>query len=108
MNGVQTNRRIPLLIFLVLALSTGWLSSYLHSDGTRRSLAGLPEPVQTQAQGSITKQIDGYSVEITYRFNYTIDALVVSTRNYDGDTLADKLAHRLQLGPARQMDLLAR
>lgn len=92
MNGVQTNRRIPLLIFLVLALSTGWLSSYLHSDGTRRSLAGLPEPVQTQAQGSITKQIDGYSVEITYRFNYTIDALVVSTRNYDGDTLADKLA----------------
>jgi hypothetical protein len=92
MNGVQINRKIPLLIFLVLALSSDWLSSYLRSDGTRRSQAGLHEPVQTQAQGSTTREIDGYSVDITYKYNYTIDALVVSTRNYDSGSLADKLA----------------
>ncbi len=92
MNGVQTNRRIPLLIFLILALSSGWLSTYLHSDGTRRSQAGLPEPVQTQAQGGTSKEIDGYSVAITFKYNYTIDALVVSTKNYDSGGLSDKLA----------------
>ena len=82
---------VVLAVVLVIA---GLLTFYFsEKNGTRRAIRDLPDPVQTQAEGGTSKKVDGYDVSITYRYSYSIDALVVSTKDYDGGShLRDQLS----------------
>ena len=81
---------VVLGILLVVIGLTAWY--FVYKNGTRRSIQGLPDPVQTQADGGMSKKVDGYDVDITYKYSYSIDALVVHTKDYNGSKLSDSLS----------------
>ena len=56
------------------------------------TVANLPNPIQTKTSGMDTFELDGYQVQIKYKYTYVINALVVSTHDYKGAQIADKLA----------------
>ncbi|MBO5575917.1 MAG: hypothetical protein J5956_06410 [Ruminococcus sp.] len=78
-----------MLVVLMLAGLVYWL---VFTGGRQRAVAGLGEPVQTQTTGGTRKKVDGFTVDITYKYEYEIEALVVHTKHYDGSSLADELA----------------
>lgn len=81
-----------IVLGILLAIAASFAAYIIYSNGSRRAIAGLPDPVQTQASGGDTKVIDGYDVDITYRYAYSVDALVVHTKSYSGSGLGDKLS----------------
>ena len=85
------SEKITEWVFILLLISIPVLL-IANSGGTRRAIRGIKEPVQTEASGSDVKNINGYNVTITYKYAYSIEALVLRTKNYGGNTLSSKLA----------------
>ncbi|MBR4224385.1 MAG: hypothetical protein IKR73_06210 [Oscillospiraceae bacterium] len=80
-------------VVTVMSLITGY-SQLTSTLGMRRSVPGLKEPVQTEAKGHDSQYVNGYNVNITYKYAYDIEGLVVHTMNYSGLDLGSKLAPR--------------
>ena len=59
---------------------------------SRASVAGIPDPVQKEAKGSTSFDLDGFDVKIDYLYSYDISALVVGTRSYSDYDIGGKLA----------------
>ena len=74
-------------IFLItIVLIIGYFVQVFIHSGTRRSIAGLEEPKQTDVSGGeVTMKKGGYDITITFKCSYDIDALVVHTKDYSGD-----------------------
>lgn len=70
------------------------LGQIFTAPNPRRSVGGLKEPVQTAATGHATAYSAGYNVNITYKYAYDIEALVVHTCNYNGSDIASQLSPR--------------
>ena len=68
-----------IILLLVCAALAGY---FVYSRGSRRAVAGLEEPVQTEAEGTVKLHHDGYDIVLTYRAAYETDALVVHKKNY--------------------------
>ena len=83
---------IPLIILIAAAALIISRVGGSGLGGSRNSVAGIPAPIQQNAQGEVTKQVDDYNVTINYKASYQIEALVVHTQNYNGSSIADKLA----------------
>ena len=84
---------LSLLTIIVTTVSAVCYMFYIYGDhGTRRAIEGLPEPVQTEATGDVSKSVDGYDVLITFKYSYKVDALVVHTERYNGSKVNDKLS----------------
>mgnify|MGYP006916263249 CR=1 FL=1 len=64
------------------------------NKGKQRAVAGITDPVQTEAAGQTKLYVDGYDIAVSYLYAYDISALVVSTHNYNGSGIGDKLAPR--------------
>ncbi len=73
------------IIFLtLLTIVVGVLAyRFIEGRGVRRGIKGLSEPVQTEAEGSAKKFVNGYEADITFKAEYEIEALVVHTKRYD-------------------------
>lgn len=81
------------LLVIAIAVALGGYAWYLINNvGYRNSIPGLEPPTQSETFGGVQKNVDGYSVEISFKYTYSLDALVVSTKEYDGSGLADKLS----------------
>ena len=72
-----------LLIYITVILIFTMGVRLLFSDGsTRRSVSGIKAPVQTEADGYTTTELDGYKLEITYLYEYEIEGLVLTTNHH--------------------------
>ena len=83
------------LLYLILAAALIGLVLYLRPNmdpGKQRAVAGIREPLQTEAHGSEQLTIGGYDLTFTYLYNDDIEALVIGTHNYSGVGIGDKLA----------------
>lgn len=74
--------RIIWLTLLTIVIGV-LLYRYIEGRGVRRGIKGLGEPVQTEAEGSAKKFVNGYEADITFKAAYEIEALVVHTKKYD-------------------------
>lgn len=84
-------RRLIVLCVVTLLIGAGvyW---FVQKNGVRGAVAGIPDPVQEKTTGGTTKKVGGYDVDITYKYTYEIEALVVHTESYSGSSLPDKLS----------------
>ncbi|MCR5250493.1 MAG: hypothetical protein K6E50_07805 [Lachnospiraceae bacterium] len=95
--GRQNNSKLVPLLLLAAALSVVFW--FVWKNGRTVAIAGIPEPVQTEASGGTTLYRDGYKVDLTYLYAYEIEALVLHTQDYPQTDLGGKLAPRdLALG----------
>ena len=85
---LKNKRRILTLIIFALILFI-----YLYGKGRQRAVAGIPDPVQTEASGETYLSVGGYDMTVKFLYEYEIEALVVSTHNAHDGTGA-KLAPR--------------
>lgn len=109
-SGLSKKTIIILIIILAIAASGFIWSIYGGTNqGHRRAITGLKDPIQTEATGSEQRSVNGYDVTINYLYNYDIDALVVSTHNYSGTGIDDKLSSKdvaLAWGPVAEYNEL--
>ena len=86
------------IVLLILALTVGSLYN-IFNDKSRRSIRGILDPLQTQAEGQATLHIGRTELTVDYLYAYDIEALVLHTKNYLPIDLAGKLSPRdLALG----------
>ncbi len=85
---LKNKRRILTLIIFALILFI-----YLYGKGRQRAVAGISDPVQTEASGETYLSVGGYDMTVQFLYEYEIEALVVSTHNAHDGTGA-KLAPR--------------
>ena len=86
-------KQAKLILFaVVIVLALLLVLNFIRGLGRRRGIAGIGEPIQTEATGYTEKSIAGYDVSIYYQYAYEIEALVVHTKRYYGLGLASKLA----------------
>ena len=91
------------VILLAAVVVTGIIIS--GNKGKRRAVAGIKDPVQTETTGQRELYIAGYDLTVKYLYEYDISALVVSTHNYRGSDVGDKLAPKdlaLAWGPVAE------
>ena len=81
-----------IVLAVAVTLILLFIISFIRGLGRRRGIAGIGEPIQTEATGYTTKDMAGYEVDIYYQYAYEIEALVVHTKNYPGFGLASRLA----------------
>ncbi len=84
----KKKRRILTLAIIVLLVFI-----YLYGKGRQRAVAGIPDPVQTEASGETYLSVGGYDMTVKFLYEYEIEALVVSTHNAHDGT-GSKLAPR--------------
>ena len=84
---------LAVFILCLVFVAGYFLQRFIHS-GTRNSIKGLKAPVQHEVDGG-TVHMDkgGYDITITFKCSYDIDALVVHTKDYRGDSnMADAIS----------------
>ena len=87
--GNNRSSFVKVLLLIVIAVI---IFFFVKEHVGRRSIAGIGEPVQTEASGSAKMNLDGYDITVTYKYSYNIAALVVSTHDYAENDIGDKLA----------------
>ncbi len=90
----ENQRKRRLVILFVLLLFLLFLVFRNFQWGKQRSVAGIREPIQTEASGVEQMVISGYDITLNYHYAYDIEGLVVSTNNYYGSSPEDKLSPR--------------
>lgn len=89
----KTKERLIIIAVTILSIVFFFydLTAVFHS---RRAVKGITDPVQTEATGHANKYAGGFHVNITYKYAYDIEGLVVSTKNYVGTDPSAALAPR--------------
>ena len=102
---MDTRSKNIIKLLIIGALFVSIIGYFFYSRGTRRGVAGISDPVQTEDVGNEQITVSGYNVLINYEYAYDISALVVSTHDYYGLGLGNKLAPRdfaLAWGPVAE------
>lgn len=72
-----------LLTYTVIGIIIFSIIFYFQfKNGSRNSVAGIREPVQTETTGNTHISVNGYDLTVNYLYQYDIEALVVSTHDY--------------------------
>lgn len=66
----------------------------IYRSGSRNAVAKIRNPIQKEASGGTQLSLNGMNVRISYLYSYDIEALVVSTHDYDGWELGNRLSPR--------------
>ena len=89
----KTHRKRRLILFgIFLVILLMFPPIYNSLQGKQRSVAGIRNPIQTAARGEKQITRNDYELTLDYIYAYDIEGLVVSTRDYNGSTLEDKLS----------------
>ncbi len=67
---------------IVIVLFSFAVTTFFNPYETHRSIPGIPDPVQTETEGSENFTLDGYNIDIYYLYEYDIEGLVVSTNRH--------------------------
>ncbi len=94
--GEKKNDNFRLLFKLVgVAFAVFWILSGVKGiKAGNKSIANLPDPIQSPTKGSEVMNIDGYNVKLTYLATYDVDALVVCTEDYRNNSVQNVLSPR--------------
>ncbi len=87
---------IYLVILAIIAICLfGYLRSSSVGPGEVNAIAGLPEPVQTKLgkkdETGTHVELKGLEMDVTYKYKYEVDALVVSAHAYNGIGIQDTI-----------------
>lgn len=93
MSYAQRKRTRALWPVLIAAGALALFLVYPKQD-KHRAIAGIPDPVQEKAQGSVEKQYENFRATFEFQYSYDIRALVVSTKDYSGTSVNSQLAPR--------------
>ena len=94
-------RKLLLAVLILLCiLLLLFVAREIYDIGVRRSIAGIRDPIQTPADGRTHISSFGFSVNITYEYEYDIEALVVHTRRYFGFTQMSDAISPMDVGLA--------
>lgn len=85
-------KKFQIMVILMLIVLTGCGGG--SGSSSRRAIAGIGDPVQEEASGSTSFELDGYQVKLDYQYSYDISALVISTHDYSKSGLDGKLVPR--------------
>lgn len=86
---------IKIIIIIVLVCIVIGIAGFIwYKNGTRRAIKGLDDPIQEPAEGSVILEASGYNFVTTFLYSYDIDALVVHTKDYYGNSVEDQLSHK--------------
>lgn len=67
----------------------------LDKVGTRRAIAGIRAPIQTETEPEMFQiNVAGFKTVITYKYAYDIEALVAHTKDYFSFDVGDQLSPR--------------
>ena len=89
------NMKKPVIVVILLSIVAAIGLSALDKLGnTRRSIEGLPEPVQTDAIGMVQMTAAGYKIVVSYRYAYDMDVLVAHTKDYFSWDIGDQISPR--------------
>lgn len=78
-------RKLLLVVFILLCiLLLLFIAREIYDIGERRSIAGIPDPIQTEADGRTRIDFLGGEANITFEYAYEIEGLAVHTRRYFG------------------------
>lgn len=81
------------LIKIVIAVLIIFIAAFLiYRSGYRRGVAGIPDPVQTPAEGYEHYHMGGYDMSVDKMYRYEIEALVVHTKDYLSFDLGDQMS----------------
>ena len=92
MRNSDATKKIIIIMVAIAVIIVGFV--FFSGRGTRRSVPNLPEPAQTEADGSTAFETAGYNVTVNYEYAYDIKALVVSAHDYAPYNIANKLSPR--------------
>lgn len=82
-----------LSIIIVIALAAGAYFLFIYQPQV--SLDGLKGPTKKQVKtGSASMDITGYEVNLTYKYEYTLDGIVVGTKNYTQSGMQNQIASK--------------
>ena len=84
--------KLWVFVIAIAVLVGGYAWYTINHVGYRNSIEGLVPPTQSETFGGVQKVVGGYNIDITFKYTYSLDALVVSTKEYDGSGVADKLS----------------
>ena len=91
MSAKQTVKKLILYFLTILVFMT--VVSFFFGTGTsHRSIAGLKPPVQTETEGGTHFKCAGFDVDVTYMYEYDMDALVVHTNKHYGFGIENRLS----------------
>lgn len=79
------------VLFVLVAAAVSVMG---HGKGKQRAVAGIPDPVQTGTTGQTQIFLKGTQLTVSYLYEYDIQALVVSTHNYSGSGMDDRISPR--------------
>lgn len=91
MTDQKRSRYLTMIILLLLLCMSGGCGT-ITGTTSRKAVAGIPDPVQSEASGGTSFELDGFNVVVDYKYSYDISALVVGTHNYSDSDLSGKLA----------------
>ena len=82
---IPLRRKILLVIFILLCiLLLLFIAREIYDIGELRSVKGIPDPIQTPADGRTRIDFLGGEANITFEYAYEIEGLAVHTRRYFG------------------------
>lgn len=79
-------------VAVIILAVCGALYFFNNAKPVTRGVEGLGEPIQTKVSGNKQIQVDDCDINIEYKAQYKIDALVIHTKNYNGSMITDKLS----------------
>lgn len=82
------------MIFVISFCAFAFALFYVKKDyEVVSSFTNMPEPIQTETTGGLTKQIDDYNITINFKAKYTIVGKVVEKRYYPPFKMINKLSN---------------
>lgn len=76
---------IVLLVFLAVMF-------FLRNRASHKSIAGIRPPKQTETTGGTKLSVDGETVNVSYKYEYEIEGLVVHTKRHHGFGMEDDIS----------------
>ncbi|SEP95498.1 hypothetical protein SAMN02910289_00920 [Lachnospiraceae bacterium RM5] len=94
MNERMNNKKLFKTLIAVVIVILLFIFISENVSFKRKAVSNVPDPVQEDADGGVTKKIGGYDVNINFLYSYDIKALVVHTKDYNGSDIVCKLSPR--------------
>lgn len=84
------NRIVKIVIIIVALCGAAYF--FNASKTVTRSVYGIGEPQQIKATGSKQIKVDDWDLNMDFKAQYNIEALVIHTKNYKGSSVTDMLS----------------
>ena len=57
-----------ILYTVIIVVFTFAVTNFFPAAATHRSIPGIPDPIQTETEGSVNFTLDGYNIDVYYLY----------------------------------------